>query len=112
MNKKQIISACLMIIVIVVIVFMVKNKKINKEEIQQNSLIKIKNDYDEETDLYYIQDELTGEIIYASQDENDSRLKFYTKHPDYNPNPLQPRSSNLKDFITGYGVSEENFNIE
>jgi len=38
-----------------------------------------------------------GEIIAASYDEVD--LEFYKEHPDYNPNPLASRSTNLQDFV-------------
>ncbi|MBR2290155.1 MAG: hypothetical protein IJ867_06160 [Clostridia bacterium] len=91
-----------------------KNRKndIVVETKATESSIEIKNDYDEETGLYYIIDEVTGEIIYASQDENDPNFDFYREHPDYNPNPLEPRSTRLDDFW-GYGdVVDENSNIE
>lgn len=40
---------------------------------------------------------ILGEIISASRNEED--LKFYKDHPDYNPNPLIQRSTNLNDFL-------------
>ena len=47
--------------------------------------------------LYYIKDEVTNEIITASPNEKD--LEFYKKNPDYNPNPLSTRSTDLKSFV-------------
>lgn len=38
-----------------------------------------------------------GEIIIASYDEDD--LDFYKEHPDFNPNPLIQRSTDLNDFV-------------
>ena len=49
--------------------------------------------------MYYILDDATGEIIYASREEDDPNFEFYQSHPDYNPNPLQPRSTSLEDFL-------------
>lgn len=60
--------------------------------------------YDEETGLYYIRNDQTGEIIAASYDEID--LDFYKTHPDYNPNPLATKSMNLEDFVQS-GPSED-----
>ena len=86
---------------IIVIIIAVKNKKEQREVFEQKNskeiVIETKQDYDEETGLYYITDENTGEIIGASRDEND--LEFYKKHPDYNPNPLSNRSTNIQDFV-------------
>lgn len=45
-----------------------------------------------------------GEIVGASQDEAD--MEFYKQNPDYNPNPLAPRSTDISDY-SGYSVENE-----
>lgn len=63
--------------------------------------------YDEETELYYIRDEATNEIIAASPYKED--LNFYKKHPDYKPDPFATRSTDLHDFLyVGEVPFEEN----
>jgi len=112
-NKKKIlIIVFIAIIVIAIIVIFVNRNKNEKIEVsvQSPSVIISDKEYDEETGLYYIKDEKTGEIIYASYDENDPDFEFYKEHPDYNPNPLAIRSTNLEDFIY-YGEYEENYEI-
>ena len=100
MSKKfLIILISILIIVIITLIFINKrNEKIkdkNKIEIQ-NETSKIESNYDENTSLYYVRDEKTGEIIGASRDEED--LKFYEENPDYNPNPLQTRPTDIEDY--------------
>ena len=63
--------------------------------------------YDEETGLYYIKDEATGEILYASDDENSPAFKIYRDDPDYNPNPLQARPTSLEEFMIQDEENEE-----
>lgn len=41
----------------------------------------------------------TGEILYASYDEDDAMLDFYKNNSDYNPNPLAPKRTSLEDFV-------------
>ena len=101
MSKKfLIILISILIILIITLVFINKRsekvKDKNKIEIQ-NETSKIEKNYDENTNLYFVRDEKTGEIIGASRDEDD--LKFYEENPDYNPNPLQTRSTNIEDYI-------------
>lgn len=79
----------------------------NQNSIQENPPIKISNSYDEETGLYYLKDESTGEIIYASEDENDPSFDFYIEHPDYNPNPLSPKKTRLEEYIVHEEIAEE-----
>lgn len=59
----------------------------------------IASEYDEKTGLYYVKNESTGEILYASYDEDDAMLDFYKNNPDYNPNPLAPKRTSLEDFV-------------
>lgn len=95
MSKKNIIIIVCIIIVLVAGVMLIHNK--NKKNNYENQIDQGSENYDEETGLYYLRDEETGEIIHASQNEDD--LDFYREHPDYNPNPLAPRSDNLRDFV-------------
>lgn len=95
MSKRNIIVIICVIIVLFVGVILIHNK--NKKSNYENQIDQGNENYDEETGLYYLKDEETGEIIHASQSEDD--LDFYREHPDYNPNPLAPRSDNLRDFV-------------
>ncbi len=56
--------------------------------------------------LYYIKDKATNEIITASSNEED--LEFYKENPDYNPNPLAPKSTELSSFMD-YSYDMENY---
>ena len=101
MSKKFLIIL-ISIILIFLIMFIIINKKsdkviINNETVSVNDNPKVQSNYDENTSLYYVKDEKTGEIIGFSQDEAD--LDFYKENPDYNPNPLQPRSKDINDYI-------------
>ncbi len=49
--------------------------------------------------MYYVKDEATGEIIYASYDKDDTMLDFYKNNPDYNPNPLDPKKTTLEEYV-------------
>ena len=98
-NKKGITLIALIITVIVSLMVIRKNKNSVLVRVQEPPKTKIEKSYDEETGLYYIQDENTGEIIYASREKDDPGFEFYQEHQDYNPNPLQPRRTNLDDFL-------------
>lgn len=99
-NKNLLIIISIVIIAIItLLIFIPKNK--NGDNIGN---VESQIDFDEETRLYYIKDNNTNEIIYATQDENDPELQFYLEHPDYNPTPLVPRSTDLKS----WGSSEAN----
>jgi len=98
MSKKIALLIVVVILAVVIILLVGSRNKTkvltNNETLDENNTdIKL----DDETGLYYIRDDTTGEIIHASYDESD--LDFYQKHPDYNPNPLVPRSTNLNDFV-------------
>ena len=100
MSKKLLIILISILIILIITLFFIKrNAKIkDKSKIEiQNETSKIESNYDENTSLYYVRDEKTGEIIGASRDKED--LKFYEENPDYNPNPLQTRSTNIEDYI-------------
>lgn len=99
-KKKMIIITILIIIVIAITIFLIIKSK-NKEIIKDvPKTIVSETQYDEETELYYIKNEETDEIISASYNEHD--LDFYKEHPDYNPNPLEPKNKTLKDYIINY----------
>lgn len=100
MTKKQltiIIIAVILIILITARLIINSRKKVNYETVPKLEVTQSQSKFDEDTGLYYLKDENTGEIIAASRDEND--LQFYIDHPDYNPDPLTPRSKNLEDFL-------------
>lgn len=56
--------------------------------------------------FYYIRDEKTNEIIAASTNEED--LEIYKKDPDYNPNPLAQKTTDLNSFVD-YNYDTENY---
>ena len=101
MSKKKILLLCLgIILLIVVLIITFSNRKDNSSQsTKQTPKVEVATNFDEDTGLYYVKDEETGDILYASYDENDPSLEFYKEHPDYNPNPLNSRSRNLEDFI-------------
>lgn len=102
MSKNKMIIIVISIIILVVIfgILIKNNNNKMKEQEKIQTKPKVESSYDEETGLYYVKDEKTGEIIGASQNEED--LEFYKENPDYNPNPLAPRSTSLQDFVS-YG---------
>lgn len=65
------------------VLVIVKNKKQNKQP--TNAISEVQ--YDNENGVYYIRNEVIGEIIANSIDEGG--LQMYIDNPDYNPNPLQ-----------------------
>lgn len=95
MNRNILILIISIIVLILMIVIIRNNNKttLDNELVIRDEDIK----YDEETNLYYIVDEETGEIINASEDANSFDL--YKIDPDYNPNPLLERKANLEDYI-------------
>lgn len=95
MIKKNLIIIIVIVLVLGAIMIFI-NKKEHKNDYSKD-VDEIPTQYDEETGLYYIIDEETGEIIYASTTEAD--LDFYKENPDYNPNSYTIRSTNLQDFI-------------
>ena len=101
--SKKFLVIFISIIIIVGVAVILLNKKDNEIEVKDEITIesntpKVESEFDENTSLYYIKDEETGEILGASQDETD--LKFYEENPDYNPNPLQKRSTNIEDYYS------------
>lgn len=93
MSKKIVIFIiCILLVVLIAIVGL--NKKNTTSNIAESES---KIQYDEETKLYYIKDEETGVIINASREKAD--LEFYLLNPDYDPNPLAPKKTDLRDFI-------------
>ena len=101
--SKKFLVIFISIIIIVGFALILLNKKNNAIEVKDEITIesdtpKVESAFDENTSLYYIKDEKTGEILGASQDETD--LKFYEENPDYNPNPLQKRSTNIEDYYS------------
>lgn len=107
--SKKFLMILISIILIIILVFIIINKKsnkikINNENISKNNVSRIESNFDENTSLYYVRDGQTGEIIGVSQDETD--LEFYKENPDYNPNPLQERSTNIEDYSYSYYTNE------
>lgn len=96
MTKKQLIILIGIIIIILIAIIAFNRKKADVAQ-NKNNNSNVEISYDEETSLYYIKDEETGEIVSASYDETD--LEFYKENPDYNPNPLAPKTTNLDDYI-------------
>jgi len=101
-NKKIVIIIVVTIIIVTILAVFVNRKK-STEKIEENvsnsSVIVSDKDYDEETGLYYIKDEETGEILYASYDENNPDFEFYKEYPNYNPNPLKIKTKSLEDYL-------------
>lgn len=71
------------LILIISVLLISKNKKTNNQLINTISEVQ----YDNTNDIYYIKNEVTGEIIANSTDEGG--LQMYIDNPDYNPNPLE-----------------------
>ena len=82
-DKKVIILIAIIVILIVTVLIIVKNKERNTQPINAISEVQ----YDDENGVYYIKNEITGEIIANSTEE--SGLQMYIDNPDYNPNPLE-----------------------
>ena len=85
-DKKVIILIVIVLILIISVLVIVKNKKQNNQS--ANTISEVQ--YDNENGVYYIKNEITGEIIANSIDE--SGLQMYIDNPDYNPNPLESYS--------------------
>lgn len=85
-DKKVIILIVIALILIISVLTIVRNKTQNNQP--ANTISEIQ--YDDENGVYYIKNEITGEIIANSIDE--SGLQMYIDNPDYNPNPLQSYS--------------------
>lgn len=86
-DKKVKILIAMALILIISVLLISKNKKTNNQSINKISEVQ----YDNTNDIYYIKNEVTGEIIANSTDEGG--LQMYIDNPDYNPNPLQSYSS-------------------
>ena len=86
-DKKVIILITMTLILIISVLLISKNKKTNNQSINTISEVQ----YDNTNDIYYIKNEVTGEIIANSTDEGG--LQMYIDNPDYDPNPLQSYSS-------------------
>lgn len=101
LEKKRIILLGLIIVIIIGTYFIIKITEKNKIEasVETSSTVS----YDEATKLYYIKNEVTGEIISASQNEDE--LEFYKDNPEYNPNPLQEKTNSLEDYANLYFYS-------
>jgi len=94
-NKIIIIIGAILVVIIGVVIFTGKKSKTQGNTVIENK--EIETSYDNETGLYYIKDEETNEIITASQNEED--LKFYEENPEYNPNPLATKRTDLSSYI-------------
>lgn len=81
-DKKVIILIIIVLILTISVLVIVKNKKQNNQP--TNAISEVQ--YDNENGVYYIRNEVTGEIIANSIDE--SGLQMYIDNPDYNPNPI------------------------
>ena len=89
-DKKIIILVAIILLLIISVLITVKNKKQKNQ--QTNTISEVQ--YDNENGVYYIKNEVTGEIIANSIDE--SGLQIYVDNPDYNPNPLLTYSSTVE----------------
>lgn len=97
MDKRVVVVAIIVICILSIFIIEFFN---NKNKLSQNSINSIEETeelFDEETGLYYIRNNETGEIIQASTNKED--LQFFKENLDYNPDPLTPRSTNLEDFV-------------
>ncbi len=102
MSKKFLIILISIVLIVLIIVFVRNNENNDRissdsEYMNRGNKSKIQTSYDENTGLYYVEDRETGEIISASRDEED--LKFYESHPDYNPNPLSSKPTDLNSYL-------------
>ena len=82
-DKKVIILIVIALILIISVLTIVRNKIQNNQPANIISEIQ----YDDENGVYYIKNEITGEIIANSIDEGG--LQMYIDNPDYNPNPIK-----------------------
>ena len=100
MSKKELIILEIIILIFIVFVY-VFFKTRNKNEIPmeqgESSELEREECYDDYTGLYYIRNKETGEILFTSR--NQEELDFYKEHPDYNPNPLSEKETDIADFI-------------
>lgn len=83
-KRIKILSLIVLILIILLLIF-VKNQRQNKQMTSTENNIQ----YDNENGIYYIKNEVTGEIIANSIDETG--LQIYIDNPDYNPNPIDTR---------------------
>ena len=90
-DKKVIILIVIALMLIISVLIIVKNKEQNNQP--TNAISEVQ--YDDENGVYYIKNEITGEIIANSTDE--SGLQMYIDNPDYNPNPLQSYFSTAEE---------------
>ena len=90
-DKKIIILVAIILILMIVVLVIAKNKKQSNQPINTISEVQ----YDNENGIYYIKNEVTGEIIANSID--GSGLQIYVDNPDYNPNPLLTYSSTVEE---------------
>lgn len=111
-NKKVLLSAGFAIILVLCMLLWNNKTKKNKNA---NDVANKTNEitdgvlFDEETGLYYLKNNETNEIIYASR--NKEELQIYIDFPDYNPNPLAQKKTTLEEYMTDYMYMEENENI-
>lgn len=105
-NRKTIIIIMVVILIgIILTIFIVnKNMKTEKDNQSNKNTLETQNVlYDEESQLYYLKDSETGEIIETSKYKED--MEFYMRHPDYNPNPLDSRPTDIESYIESYQQS-------
>ena len=86
-EKRTKILIIIVIILIILLLIFVKNQRQNKQITNTENNIQ----YDNENGIYYIKNEVTGEIIANSIDETG--LQIYIDNPGYNPNPIDTRMS-------------------
>lgn len=84
MSKKMIVSLIIVLFIFCIILILnIENKNI-KNELNQSKYTNVY-EYYKENDLYIVKDIVNNEIIKETEDE--AQAKYYTLHPDYNPNP-------------------------
>ena len=91
-NKKKIIISIILIITFLSIFIIRKHeKKNNNMNNNEKNIVssEIKSNYNNETGMYEIVDEVTGEVIVQSEFEEEisTQIDFYKKNPEYRANP-------------------------
>lgn len=94
--KKKIFILFITIIIFISIIIFIKN---NDERYEMNAIPEKEAKYDENTRLYYVVDNFTGEIRAASY--NEEELQIYIDNPNYDPDPIHINSTNIEDFMEG-----------
>lgn len=90
---------CLVLIIIIILIALINHFHSKSERLEytqpMSSDIEIK--FDEKTELYYLTNTKTGEIIAAG--ESEESLRFYVENPDFNVSPfIDSKIENLEEY--------------